>query len=97
MILTSTQKGYTFRFQSTQKVMDVENAATLPGTRVQQYEGNGDMSQIFGFAPSDDGTFWITYANDLVLTAHEDGYIYVIADGCKDKGTISKDECDMVS
>ena len=77
MILTSTQKGYTFRFQSTQKVMDVENAATLPGTRVQQYEGNGDMSQIFGFAPSDDGTFWITYANDLVLTAHEDGSVTV--------------------
>ena len=46
---------------------------------MQQYEQNGDPSQVYGFTPTDDGTFFITYpyAGDLVLTAHKNGNVTV--------------------
>ena len=79
VILTSREQGYALRFQSTQLVMDIENASKSPGARVQQYEQNGDPSQVYGFTPTDDGTFFITYpyAGDLVLTAHKNGNVTV--------------------
>ena len=79
MILTSRSEGYAFRFQSTQFVMDVENASKSPGARLQQYEQNGDPSQVFSFTPTDDGAFLINYiyGDGLVLTAHEDGSVTV--------------------
>lgn len=77
IILTSTEKGYQFRFQETQNVMDVEMGATSPGTRVQQWESNGDSSQTFQFNPCEEGLFWITYADGLVLTAHNDNTVSV--------------------
>ena len=77
VILTSTERGYCFRFQGSQKVMDVETGAVTAGTRVQQWDYNGDDSQIFRFVPSGENLFRIAYTDDLFLTAHEDGSVTV--------------------
>lgn len=61
--------AYTLRFAHSGKVLDVRAAGTEPGTIVQQYEGNGDVSQQWEIKENEDGSYTIYYTDTLVLTA----------------------------
>lgn len=66
--VTYNSDGYTFRYQTTQKVLDIDCASTEPGTRAQQWDYNGDVSQRFEIRDAQDGTFVILYAGNMALT-----------------------------
>ena len=77
VILWYEDGGYSIRFQNSQLVADVEGAYDEPGTRVQQWEFNGDVSQIFTFQAEEDGSYAIIYRDTMALTVSGDGSVVV--------------------
>lgn len=82
--LISNDKGYIFRFQNTQFVMDVSMGSKEPGTVVQTWTQNGDPSQYFSIVPvsnSNDSDeiekYYIKYSTDLYLTLNDDKTVTV--------------------
>ncbi len=63
------KNAYTIRFECSGKALDVKAAGTEPGTIVQQYESNGDVSQQWKLRRNEDGSYTIFYTDTLVLSA----------------------------
>lgn len=70
-IVKYTASGYIFRYQDSQKVLDIEGASTEPGTRAQQWDYNGDISQCFEMKEVENNVFAIIYVGDMALTFDE--------------------------
>ena len=66
--VTYTSCGYVLRYQNSQKVLDIECASTEAGTRAQQWDYNGDISQLFEIRSIKDNEYAIIYSGNMALT-----------------------------
>jgi phospholipase C len=62
---------YNFMYNASQKMLDVQNANTAPGTMLWQWDKNGTIAQDFSFEDAGSGFVYIrTHTGNLYVTVH---------------------------